>query len=88
MSTLPPKATELMAAPQVQAARKPFWRTEVPLLTGMKLVWLLLLTIGMLLPVAMMLLQAAGLVASVHSSEQHGMALIAQVVQGPISSAW
>ena len=83
MSTLPPEANVMTAATQTHATRTPFWRTDAPLLTGMKLVWLLLLTLGLLLPVAMMLLQATGLADRAHSSDQHGLALVTHVVQGP-----
>ncbi|SFQ11552.1 putative 2-aminoethylphosphonate ABC transporter permease subunit [Ralstonia sp. NFACC01] len=85
MSMLPPE-THVVAATQsepVRAASRPFWRTDAPVLTGMKLGWLLLLTIGLLLPTAMMLLQATGLVASVRSTDEHGFALVAHVVQAP-----
>lgn len=83
MSTLPPKAGVMTALATNKPARIPFWRTEAPLLAGMKLAWLLLLALGLLLPVAMMLLQATGLTTSAHSSDQHGLALVAQVLQGP-----
>ncbi|RYP57839.1 hypothetical protein DL771_011406 [Monosporascus sp. 5C6A] len=82
---LPPE-TNVVAATQsepVRAAGRPFWRTDAPVLTGMKLGWLLLLTLGLLLPTAMMLLQATGLVASARSTDEHGLELVAHVVQGP-----
>ena len=83
MSMLPPEANVVTVTPQKQVARTSFWRTDAPVLTGMKLGWFLLLTLGLLLPTAMMLLQATGLVASARSSDEHGLALVAHVVQGP-----
>ena len=58
MSMLPPEANIVTATQSAQASqtiRTPFWRTDAPVLTGMKLGWLLLLAIGLLLPTAMML---------------------------------
>lgn len=86
MSMLPPEANVVnvvKATPQTQAARTSFWRTDAPVLAGMKLGWFLLLTLGLLMPTAMMLLQATGLVASARSTDEHGLALVAHVVQGP-----
>jgi len=83
MSMLPPETNVVTATPPPQATRTPFWRTDGPVLTGMKLGWLLLLTLGLLLPTAMMLLQATGLVASARSTDEHGLALVAHVVGAP-----
>ncbi|CAJ0716008.1 putative 2-aminoethylphosphonate ABC transporter permease subunit [Ralstonia mannitolilytica] len=85
MSMLPPEANVITAPPSeaARATRAPFWRTDVPVLTGMKLGWLLLLCIGLLLPTAMMLLQATGLVTSARGSDEHGLALVLHVVRGP-----
>jgi len=83
MSMLPPETTVVPTTQQSQPARTPFWRTDAPVLAGMKLGWLLLLTLGLLLPVAMMLLQATGLVASARSTDEHGLALVAHVVHDP-----
>ncbi|MEN7531476.1 putative 2-aminoethylphosphonate ABC transporter permease subunit [Cupriavidus sp. DL-D2] len=77
------EAHVMAITPAASTPHTPFWRTDAPMLAGMKFVWLLLLTLGLLLPVAMMLLQATGLVAGAHSSDQHGMALVAHVVQAP-----
>jgi len=83
MSMLPPETNVVTATPPPQATRTPFWHTDGPVLTGMKLGWLLLLTLGLLLPTAMMLLQATGLVASARSTDEHGLALVAHVVGAP-----
>lgn len=83
MSMLPPETNVVTATPPPQVTRTPFWRTDAPLLTGMKLGWLLLLTLGLLLPTAMMLLQATGLVAGARSTDEHGLALVAHVVGAP-----
>ena len=83
MSMLPPETNVVTATPPPQATRTPFWRTDGPVLTGMKLGWLLLLTLGLLLPTAMMLLQATGLVAGARSTDEHGLALVAHVVGAP-----
>jgi len=47
MSMLPPEANVVTVTPQKQAARTSFWRTDAPVLTGMKLAWFLLLTLGL-----------------------------------------
>ena len=83
MSMLPPETNVVTATPPPQATRTPFWHTDGPVLTGMKLGWLLLLTLGLLLPTAMMLLQATGLVASARSTDEHGLALVAHVAGAP-----
>ncbi|MWL90930.1 putative 2-aminoethylphosphonate ABC transporter permease subunit [Cupriavidus sp. SW-Y-13] len=77
------EAHVMAITPAASTPRTKFWRTDAPMLASMKLVWLLLLTLGLLLPVAMMLLQATGLVAGAHGTDQHGLALVAHVVQAP-----
>ncbi|WP_137928137.1 putative 2-aminoethylphosphonate ABC transporter permease subunit [Cupriavidus sp. 2SB] len=77
------EANVMAIPPAASTPRTPFWRTDAPMLAGMKFVWLLLLTLGLLLPVAMMLLQATGLVSGAHGTDQHGLALVAHVVQAP-----
>ncbi|WP_055326572.1 putative 2-aminoethylphosphonate ABC transporter permease subunit [Ralstonia solanacearum] len=83
MSMLPPETDVAPVTAQARLARTGFRRSDAPLLAGMKLAWLLLLTIGLLLPLAAMLLQATGLVSGARSADEHGLALVEHMLRGP-----
>ncbi|MDC6180214.1 putative 2-aminoethylphosphonate ABC transporter permease subunit [Ralstonia solanacearum] len=83
MSMLPPETDVAPVTAQARPARTGFRRSDAPLLAGMKLAWLLLLTIGLLLPLAAMLLQATGLVSGARSADEHGLALVAHMLRSP-----
>lgn len=79
MSTIPRElraATPAAAAPATRRGRAP---GEGAVLGSMKLAWLALLLLGLLLPLAAMLLQATGLVTTARGGE-HGLALVAHVL--------
>ncbi len=82
MSMLPPETDVAPVTAQARPARTGFRRSDAPLLAGMKLAWLLLLTIGLMLPLAAMLLQATGLVSGARSADEHGLALVAHMLRG------